>query len=224
MIHKGKNVIAKRELSSITRQIIQRAKNSAEIQSGHLSLQEWDIESFKLLANLYIKSDHYNQALRFIDSIKTINRAAFSNNTLLKSNALNEKQLILDQQLGNYIASLQSQLLTANANQKISIQNKLSQAIAQKKQLESIVIRNFDDKPIDLGKIRRNLGYNNAIIYTTQFKNQYYIALISARKTKFKIINFKSAELDSIKSTIKNLNKGNVNLGQITQDISEDFL
>ncbi len=204
-------------LSSITRQIIQRAKNSAEIQSGHLSLQGWDIESFKLLTNLYIKSDHYNRALSFIDSIKTINRAAFSNNTLLKSNALNEKQLILDQQLGNYIASLQSQLLTANANQKISIQNKLSQAIAQKKQLESIVIRNFDDKPIDLRKIKRYLGYNNAIIYTTQFKNQYYIALITAKKTTFKIINFKDGQLDSIRNTIKNLNRGNVNLDRLHQ-------
>lgn len=215
MIYKNKNDIARRELASITRQIIQRAKNSAEIQSGHLSLQDWDIESFKLLTNLYIRSDNYDKALSFIDSFKTINRAEFSNNTLLKSNILSEKQLILDQQLGNYIASLQSQLLTANANQKISIQNKLSQAITQKKQLESVVIKNFNDQPVDITKIKRNLGYRNAILYTTQFDNQYYIALITPDQTIFKEIDFNNSQIDSIKGTIRQLHSGKADLNRL---------
>jgi len=202
-------------LKTTISEILNWARNSAEVQSGHLLLKPHDLESFKLLTNLYIKTYKYDQALINLDKIKTINKVRYANNSFLKSNILSEKKLNKDQNLGNYIESLRSKLQSATKSQKINIQNNLSEAISEKKQLESNIIKYNDDSDVNISVIKRHLKHNEAILYFTQFQNQIYLATITRNSTKFDTLQFSNTQLDTIKNVIKAFHNGHTNLKKL---------
>lgn len=203
---------AKLTLYRNIKRIIKRAHNSAEVQSGHLILQPEELEAFKLLTNLYIKTHQYDKALITLDKIKTINKVRYTNSDLLKSNLLSEKELIQDKKLSNYIETLQSKLQSAKKDQKIDLQNKLAEATTEKKQLESKLLKYNSNSSVNIQDVKRNLRPKEAILYFTQFQNRFYLATITRHHTKFDTLTFKKAQIDTIKTVIKRLHKGHTNL------------
>jgi len=195
--------------------ILNRAKNSAEKQSGYVLLNNYDLKTFKLLASLLIKKSDYDSALRILDKIKTVNKARYSNSNLLKSNIFTEKELIRDKKLGDYIETLRSKIQKASKSQRINLQNKLEELITEKKQLESKILKNNDNSSINVTAIKSHLKAHEAILYFTKFNNQYYLATITRHSTKFDTLTFKKAQIDTIKHVIKELHKGNTNLKRL---------
>jgi hypothetical protein len=81
------------KLSTLKGEIFERVKNSLDRQSGHLMLTNDELESIHLLTDLYLQKSKNDQAIALQDQVKTLNKAAYLNSSVLKSNVFNDKEL-----------------------------------------------------------------------------------------------------------------------------------
>ena len=177
--HRHKDDDAIQKLQDLKTRIFRRVRNSVDRQSGHLMLTDDELESIHLLDDLYLQKDEYDKAIALQDQVKTLNKAAYLNSSVLKSSLFNDRQLIRDRLLTKNIEKYRSQLADADSSQSVSIQNKLADAIAQKNELENQIVSSLNEKQVTVGDIQDRLSDQDAVLYYTQFKNEIYASLIT---------------------------------------------
>lgn len=212
LIHQGNVIRAQNLLAGIATQILDRARNSANIQSGYLRLEDEDKESLGLLINLYLNRGENQKALLLMDNIKTLNKAAFYNNILLQSKFLSEDQIVEDQQLSHQIEKDRSDLMSANAKQRTAILTDLANAQTEKKELEQKVLHNYDNTALNLPRLRQRLTPRQGILYFTLLDHHLYESLITDNEMKFHRILITDTTIDSINNEIRMMHKGDTHL------------
>ena len=192
---------ATHQLSDLKTKIFSRAQNSLDRQSGHLMLSEEELETIHLLTDLYLKKNQKDNAIALMDRVKTLNKAAYLNSSVLKSSIFNEKELIRDRLLTKQIEQYRSQLSSADSNQVVNIQNKLAEAISQKNELENRIINSQNEEPVSVGDIQNRLRGQDAVLYYTQFSDGIYASFITSDQVSIKKIPLS----DSLKSVFEDV-------------------
>ncbi|MEX0773553.1 MAG: CHAT domain-containing protein [Balneolales bacterium] len=200
---------------SYSKEIMDRLQNSADYQSGHLRMGKEFIDNFQILTDLLLHLDRPEEALTLLDEIKNISKFSFYNNPALKSNILNEEELIHDLALSNRMERLRNELRDAHGSERVGINNQITQTITEKNKLKSKILRNVDTDSFDLQKIQKKLKRDEVILYFTLFNQKVYLASISSSNINFTTDHFSNEEIQRVEQAIEGLSNGNTNLVEL---------
>lgn len=204
-------------INPIVDQIIERAKNSVESQTGFWTVEPEYLEAFELIIDLLMELDDLRSAITYLDRLKTINDASLYNNPLLKANKLTEKELDLDKELTAEIQRLRTRYLSANEESKAPIKTRIDQLSAQKQELLNKVVDTNSDQFLPIWKLQTQIDQNEMLIHFTELNEYLYMSSItqnSIRLTRFELNDrvegyFKDAadQLASGKTSLNSLYK-----------------
>ena len=202
-------------LRSSAEDIVSRTVHSSDIQSGHIFLEKDYLLLFKLLAENLVKFNYLHEAIFWMDEIKNLSSVNFYNNPALKSSILSENELVLDFALRNRIERIRSQLRTASEDQRIHLNNLLLEAISEQNSLRRKVLQNFDLKPVNLKRLRRQLGRSDIILYFSIFDDHLYVSTISSGTFNIHQLSFSDDEINRIDALVKSLSSDKVKLTEL---------
>lgn len=198
-----------------SKEILERLQDSADNQSGHLRMDIEFIDNFQLLTDLLLHLNRPSEALTLLDEIKNISRFSFYNNSALKSNVLNENELIHDFALSNRIERLRNELRNAKKSDKVGINNLITQTITEKNKLKNKILHNVNIEPFNLQKVQRKLKGDEVILYFTLFNQQMYLASITSSEINFTTEEFSDGEIQRVEQAIGDLSNGKTNLDEL---------
>ncbi|MEX0685613.1 MAG: CHAT domain-containing tetratricopeptide repeat protein [Balneolales bacterium] len=202
--------------NSFTSEIMERLQSSADYQSGHLRMDIEFIDNFELLTDLLIQLDRPEEVLTLLDDLKNVSKFSFYNNPTLKSNILNEDELIHDFALSNRIERLRNELREAPENSRSTINNQITQAITEKNKLKDKVLRHVDDDPFSLKKVQNKLERDELILYYTILNQQMVLATISSSEINFLKEEFSFDDMQRIEQAVNDLSNGRTNLEELS--------
>lgn len=202
-------------IDDIMSYFILRASNSSDTQAGFIIIEKEYIKLLQFFISLLHNYDSYNKAIHWMDEVKNLSSFSFYNNPALKSSILTEDELVLDYALRNRIELLRGQLRTASDDQRIQINNLLLEAISRQNSLRRKVLQNIDLEPVDLNRIRKNLGRSDAVLYFSLLNNDLYISTITSGSIDMSYINLAHDDIKRIEEIVKSLSSDRVRLTEM---------
>ncbi|TVR15424.1 MAG: CHAT domain-containing protein [Balneolaceae bacterium] len=192
--------------SSIT-EILDHLRESSDMQTGHMRMDEEFSEAFKLHTMLMYETGQYEKALSVIGELRNISRAGFYNNPLLKSKVLSEEELIQDFNLSTRIQQLRSRYQTATGEQRVYLGNELLNAISERNRLQSKAFPNYNERQYDqlFRSLRRELKPDQMIFYFTVFDEDIFQFVITRRDIKMNIYTANDNYLELLRSGINTI-------------------
>ncbi len=202
-------------LTAFANDLILRIKNSSEIQSGHLIFENEYLSVFHLLIEQLIFINERETAIYWMDEIKNLSSASFYNNPALKASILSESQLVLDFALRNRIERLRHELRTASDEKRVQLNTFLFEAISEQNTLRRKVLQNIDLEPVNLNRLRRQLGRSDIILYFSTFNEDLYVSAISSGSFNIHHITFTEDDISRINEIVKSLSSDKVRLTEL---------
>ena len=202
-------------LSVYANDLISRIKNSSEIQSGQLIFGKEYLDIFNLLVEQLIVLNDRETATYWMDEVKNLSSASFYNNPALKASILSERELVLDFALRNRIERLRHQLRSADENKRVQLNTLLTEAISEQNALRRKVLHNLDLEPVNLKRLRRQLGRSDVILYFSLFNEQLYISTISSGSFNIHRVTFSDKDLYRVEQIVNSLSSDRVKLTEL---------
>ena len=202
-------------LRNYAENIIKRAIHSSDIQSGHIYLQEEYLSLFKLFIYHLVKYENHQEAIYWMDEIKNLSSVTFYNNPALKASILNENELVLDFALRNRIERLRSELRTSSDDKRVQLNNLLIKATSEQNTLRRKVLQNVDFEPVNMNRLRRELGRSDIILYFSIFHEDLYVSKITSGSFDIQKITFSDEDFNRIEGIVESLSSDKVRLTEL---------
>ena len=202
-------------LTSFANDLILRIKNSSDIQSGQMIFEKEYLTIFQLLIDQLLLDSRRETAIYWMDEIKNLSSASFYNNPALKASILSESQLVLDFALRNRIERLRHELRTASDEKRVQLNTFLFEAISEQNTLRRKVLQNIDLEPVNLNRLRRQLGRSDIILYFSTFNEDLYVSAISSGSFNIHHITFTEDDISRINEIVKSLSSDKVRLTEL---------
>lgn len=202
-------------LSTLADEIIRRSIHSSDIQSGHIYLANEFLSLFELFIEHLVGNNLIHEAIFWMDEIKNLSSVTFYNNPALKSSILSENELVLDFALGNRIERLRSEIRTASDDKRIELNSLLLNAVSQQNVLRRKVLQNIDFEPVNLNRLRRQLGRSDIIFYFSIFNDDLYVTSITSGSFNIQKITFSDEDFNRIEDIVMSLSTDKVRLTEL---------
>ena len=202
-------------LKNYAEEIIYRSIHSSDIQSGHIYLEEEFLSLFKLFIKHLVENNLIHEAIYWMDEIKNLSSVTFYNNPALKSSILSENELVLDFALRNRIERLRHQLRTASEDKRIQLTTLLIEAVSQQNALRRKVLQNIDFEPVNMNRLRRELGRSDIILYFSIFHEDLYVSKISSGSFDIQKITLSDKDFNRIEDIVNSLSTDKVRLTEL---------
>lgn len=169
-------------------QVMERARNSADIQTGYWNVEQEFLDAFDLVVGILIENNRHDEAVETLDRLKTINDAALYQSPLVRARTLNESELTRYKQITDQLDNLRKRLLTASDSNRFSIQQTIEQLKIKKRQYDKRFTKYADQEPIKVRSVQNRLSARDLVLHITELKDQYYIAEITRSDVSFRTI------------------------------------
>jgi len=187
--------------SSIISEIIDHLRESSDLQTGHMRMDDEFTEAFKLHSLLMYETDQHQRALSTIGELRNISRSGFYNNPLLKSKVLTEEELIQDYNISQRIQQLRSRYQTATGEQRVYLGNELLNAISERNRLQSQAFPNYNEQQYEqlFSRLRRSLRSDQMIFYFSVFDDDIFRFSITRSGITMKVYSAEGNHLDMLR-------------------------
>lgn len=177
---------ADRLFSSVSELVLERARNTSEIETGFWSVEPEYLYLFNSYADHLIDSGNPEEALLLLDRFKTINDASLIQNPLVTSSHLSEEDLAAERRIRREMDRVRKQIFSSSGEQQLSLQNELSLLAAQKRQVTGPANYSHDREIPSVWSIQRALNGDEMVVHFTEVENYYYLSLIQNRSIEIK--------------------------------------
>lgn len=192
--------------------IISNIKFSGNIQTGSIYIEPAYKQVFTLLTDYLIEAREYVKAAIILDEYKNLNKASYLNSPLLKSSVLSEDELLRDIQISANIDQLRSQLIEANDDDRIQLNNQLSQFQDEQNRLYNKILSNNALATLDMRYVISRLGKNEIILAYTSIDSVMYITNINKKKVEVHRKRITTNEESRFEISVRQLHQSRPNL------------
>ena len=209
---------AKRRYQETTDLVMERARYSADSETGYWTVESEYLELFESYADFLIERGKNEEAVQLLDRVKTINDASMLQNPLITSRQLTEEQLAKDRQLTLEMESLRRKAFSATGDEKLTLNNRIELLQAKKRELhrQDRSLTSIDtSNPI--WSVQRSLSSNEMLLHVTGVKNNYYISEISPSSVSVEKLEITAEIKELFESAIKSMITGRTDLEKLYQ-------
>ncbi len=219
----GDTKFAVSNLKPVIEQVLERARNSTDTQTGFWVQQDEYIHAFNTYLEILIAMDNDYEAIQLLDEIKTINDAALYNSPLLRANKLSEEDLARDKMLNAQIITLREAFLFENDDEeRFRIKNQIDQVSAEREEiLNKIRIRQKENK-LPIWLIQQRVKPDEQILHFTEVGDILYISYISNSTVRLKKFVLDRAKKVLFSKVADEIASSNTNLDHLSEIF--DFL
>lgn len=206
---------ADRIISRVYSQVLERARNTTDIEAGYWAIETAYLNLFDLYANLLLEQNRLSDLVNVMDQLKTINDASLIDNPLVKAGLLSEEELTENRRITQELDKLRKRLLVANQDAQLGIQNEISALSAQRNQLTHR--RSSDDlfSDMNIWAVQSRLKNGEMILHTTRILDNFYVLMIDNNNIKHKKLPFDKGKELMFERAIEGLTTGNTNLADL---------
>jgi len=209
---------AERRYQETTDLVMERARYSADSETGYWTVESEYLELFESYADFLIERGKNEEAVQLLDRVKTINDASMLQNPLITSRQLTEEQLAKDRQLTLEMESLRRKAFSATGDEKLTLNNRIELLQAKKRELhrQDRSLTSIDtSNPI--WSVQRSLSSNEMLLHVTGVKNNYYISEISPSSVSVEKLEITAEIKELFESAIKSMITGRTDLEKLYQ-------
>lgn len=204
---------AERLYNETTDLVMERARYSADQETGYWTVESEYIQLFEAYADFLIERKEYDRAVQHLDRIKTINDASMLQNPLITSSQLTEEQLTRDRQITQEMEVLRKRAFSATGSERLQLNTQLQRLQAQKRELHQhrqsfSKTENFHE----IWSIQRTLGRNQVLLHVTDISNNYYVSKITADDISIQKIEIDEEHTKLFESAIESMITGRTDL------------
>lgn len=212
--NRGELVQALQISSEITEHIFEWLQESADMQTGHMRMDEEFSEAFQLHTDLLRQENNYHDAIAVTGRLRNLSRTGFYNNPLLKSQLLSEEELIKDYNLSNRIEDLRSRFANATDEQKVYLGNQLAHANAERNNLLSQAFPNYSSSEYQniLPEAIDQLSSDQMVIYFSVFEDQIFQYFITSEGLDMKAYSADKEHLDLLENAVSSFGHASTDL------------
>jgi CHAT domain-containing protein len=200
------------QLTSLANQVYERAQNSAISQGGYWNLEKEYYQIFQAATDEFINNDRFDDALFYLDRIKTINDANYFSNPLISSSKLTDEELELKTSLSEDLTDLRKRLLTASGDERIKIQTEIDRKTAQFDNLRNQVSSTLNVRKVPYWSVKNILSHHQAILHFTELDDAIYKTLITRQAIEIQKLPFDDEIVALYDSVSAGLSKQRTNL------------
>ncbi|MTI87199.1 MAG: CHAT domain-containing protein [Balneolaceae bacterium] len=203
------------ELEPVVEQIVERAKNNTDSQSGYWSVKDEYLDAFSLLTKMMMESGLKKKAISLLDQLKTINDASLYNNPLVKGAKLSEAQLAEEKRLNKSLQELRKNYLNAPSSDRFKIKTQIDQISAKREEILNTANLNKEYILSPLWAIQRQIAKNELVLHFTEVANQMYVSYLSFEEIDVRIISLTKEEQELLTQTADELASGKTDLAHL---------
>ncbi len=207
---------ADRIINRVYSQVLERARNTTDIEAGYWHIEPAYLKLFQLYADLLLKQNRTSDLVNVLDQLKTINDASLLDNPLIKADMLSEEDLTENRRIGNEIDELRKKLLVAGDNDRLDLQNEISSLTAQRNQLtqQTSSGKNLFNE-LRLWKLQSRLTNGEMILHSTRILDKLYLLMIDNNGIVHQTLSFGPEEEKLFETAINGLVSGNTDLNYL---------
>ncbi|HEX6983216.1 MAG TPA: CHAT domain-containing tetratricopeptide repeat protein [Balneolaceae bacterium] len=196
-------------------QVVERARNSADLKTGFWHVADEYLNAFELAVSIYIDEDRPKKAVELLDRLKTINDASLYQSPLVRASMLNEKELTQYKRLTAQLDNARKKLLAAPTDERFEIQQTISRLKLKKDALDKQLTDQADVPPISVDEVQTNLSAYELVLHITELKDKYYVARIFRSKVSLEIIPLDSTLRNLFERSIREIANNKTNLNSL---------
>ncbi len=195
--------------------VLDRARNTSQIETGYWSVENEYLQVFESYADFLIANGREDQALRFLDRVKTINDASMVQNPLVKAEILTEEELNREQQLDMQMDNLRKKLLTASPSERMSLQNEIEVLSVRKREITSKLNNHALQAPKPVWAIQRQLRPDEMLVHLSLIGDNLYISKLTDQNLNVRKLTL-TGEIDELfNSAINSMVTGKTDLQKL---------
>ena len=212
----GNTSEAERLYSEAADLVFERSRNTSEAESGYWTVEEEYLYLFEKYADYLIQNKQYPEALVLFDRIKTINDASLTDNPLVRSSQLSEETLTTIRTLTQQMDRIRRQILVANEDERLTLQNRLSRLSAER-QLLSSPEKTSVDHSLNLQTVQRQLGFSESLVHMTEISDQLYVSVVDQSSLEIKKVHLDESNRSLFERAIESILVGETELEKLYQ-------
>ena len=204
---------AEQRYKETTNLVLERARYSADVETGYWTVEDEYLELFESYADFLIERGKFENAVQLLDRVKTINDASMFQNPLITSQQLTEEQLARDRQMTRKMDNLRRRAFTASGAKKLELNTQIERLQAQKRELH------YQDRSLKgintvnpIWSVQRLLSGNQMLLHVTNVNNNYYISEISPTTVAVEKLAITPQIRDLFESAIESMITGRTDL------------
>ncbi|TYP92548.1 Tetratricopeptide repeat-containing protein [Fodinibius salinus] len=202
-------------LNPALKQILERARSSADLKSGFWHVEDEYLDAFELAVNIHKQMEEYGKAVKKLDQLKTINDASLYQNPLVKSSVLNESELTRYQRLVNQLDATRKKLLTARQEEQLQIRQRINKLKIEKSNLDNKLTNVTEDQSFSVGDVQKKLSAREQVLHITELNEQYYIANISRSDIRITTVPLDSTLRNKLSDAVHQVASNKTNLDSL---------
>jgi hypothetical protein len=203
---------AEKIIKRVYSQVLERARNTTNLEAGYWHIEPEYLTLFTLYANLLTDQKRHNDLVNIFDQLKTINDASLINNPLIRADLLSEEELTENRRIKSDIDVFRKKLLVADGNERLSIQNEISSLTARKNQLSHRANEPDLFRDLQLWNIQSGLKHGEMIFHVTNILDRLYIFMIDRNDIHLQSKPFSDNEKTLFENAINGLANGDTDL------------
>lgn len=197
---------------AVTEITLERARNSADFESGYWSIEPEYLDLFESYADFLIGQNRLEEAVSLLDQVKTINDASILENPLIIANRLSEEELTRQRQLTEEMDSIRRRLFTTSGSAQLELQTRLERLSAERNELINIADAKNQPSQIPIWSLQRQLSSNEMIYHITEINDSYYLSTIYRDKIDVQKKEITDSTSDMLESAVQSIVSGKTNL------------
>jgi len=200
-------------ITMVYNQVLQRARNTTDIEAGYWAIEPAYLNLFDLYANLLHAQNRHGDLVNVMDQLKTINDASLINNPILNEGLLSEEELTENRRITQELDILRKNLLVANQGARLELQNEISVLSARRNQLTQ-GSRSADElfSNLNIWAVQSRLKNEEMVLHITRILDNFYILMIDNNNIKYRKLPFGKDQELMFERAIEGLITGNTNL------------
>ncbi len=196
-------------------QVIDRSRNTTDIEAGYWHIEDSYLYLFQLYADLLLVQHRYDDLTNILDQLKTINDASLLENPLLQADLLTEEQLTENRRIGQQIDQLRKRLLVSGDSERLEIQNEISTLTARRNQIARQTTTDDLFQGFKTWNIQSRLNGGELILHSTRILDHLYLIMIDNQNIRLNKLPFGPQEAQLFENAISGLTTGNTNLNYL---------
>jgi len=214
-IHDGNLAKAEQILDQTVDLVLDRARNTSQIETGYWSVENEYLQVFESYADFLIANGRREEALRFLDRVKTINDASMVQNPLVKAEILTEDELNREQQIDIQMDNLRKKMLTASPSDRMNLQNEIEVLSVKKREITSKLNNRALESPKAVWVLQRHLRPDEMLVHLSLIGNNLYISNLTDENLNVKKLVL-SRDIDELfNSAINSMVSGRTDLHKL---------
>ena len=209
---------SERIIETIYDQLLQRTRNTTDIEAGYWHIEKAYLNLFSLYAELLVTQNRMADLLNILDQLKMINDVALIENPLVTANQLSEEELTQNRRLSSEIDRLRNQLIASGEDERLGIQNEISQLNARMNQLSRGNISETLFQNINMRVVQSRLRTGQMVLHMTRIVDDFYLLMIDNSSITHKKLSFTGEQDELFEGAIHKLSTGNTDL-ELLHDI-----